>query len=63
MIQVLQLDWTEEPRELGAWFVLTKGSNNRTAKCELWTHLFGWELRLVTTDVVRSQVCDRRTKS
>ena len=58
MIQVLQRDWTAEPRELGAWFILTKGSNRRTAKCELWTHLFGWELRLFANgQMVKTQVC------
>lgn len=58
MIQVLQRDWTGEPKKLGEWFILTKGSNHRTAKCELWTHVFGWELKLYAAgQFLQSQVC------
>ena len=34
---------------------LRKG--DKVARCSLVTHPFGWELRLITTDLVRSQVC------
>jgi hypothetical protein len=37
-----------------AW-VLRK--DDKTARCSLVTHQFGWELRLMTTDLIRSQVC------
>jgi hypothetical protein len=30
---------------------------DKVARCELWSHQFGWELRLMTTDLRRSQVC------
>lgn len=35
--------------------MLRKG--DKTARCFLVSHQLGWELRLMTTDLVRSQVC------
>lgn len=43
------------PVECGDAWVLRKG--NKVARCSLVTHPFGWELRLITTDLLRSQVC------
>jgi hypothetical protein len=44
------------PRELGACWVLRKGK--RQARCEMWSHVFGWELRLIASgELLRSQVC------
>ena len=35
-----------------------KGDTAHMAVCELWTHLFGWKLRLlVDDDLQRSRVC------
>jgi hypothetical protein len=50
--------WHGTPVDLGELFVLHK--NGREAKCLLWTHLFGWELRLVIgsrLEVLQIQVC------
>jgi hypothetical protein len=58
-IQVLQRpDWHGTPRELGALFILKK--SRREAKALLYSHEFGWELRLVIgtqLEVVQTQVC------
>ena len=35
--------------------MLRKG--DKVARCSLLTHQLGWELRLITTDLLRSQVC------
>jgi hypothetical protein len=56
-IQVLQRDdWRGEPRHMGDAFVLKKGQ--RTATCAIWSHPFGWELRLTAAgEIVSTQVC------
>lgn len=57
-IQVLQRTiWNGDPRKQGELFILKKGK--RTATCELWSHQFGWELRLQLPDddMPRTQVC------
>jgi hypothetical protein len=43
------------PVPLGYAWTMRKG--DKVARCELWSHQFGWELRLMTTDLLRSQVC------
>ena len=43
-----------DPIELGDAWTLRKGEN--IARCILVTHLLGWELRLMTSDLLRSQV-------
>lgn len=53
-----RVTWHGEPKQLGEVFVLTKAA--RRAVCELWSHQFGWELRLfigAQTEIVQSQVC------
>jgi hypothetical protein len=47
--------WDNHPVDLGDQWTLRKGAN--VARCTLVTHPFGWELRLMTTDLLRSQVC------
>ena len=49
--------WIGEQTELGDAWTLRKGE--KTARCFLMSHLFGWELRLVVMpdDFLRSQVC------
>jgi hypothetical protein len=47
--------WNGHPVPLGDAWTMRKG--NKVARCELWSHQFGWELRLMTTDLLRSQVC------
>jgi hypothetical protein len=58
-LQVLQgSDWQGAPVSLGELFILHK--SRREAKCLLWTHQFGWELRLVVgsqLEIVQTQVC------
>ena len=44
-----------DPVELGDVWILRKGDN--IARCILVTHPLGWELRLMTTVLLRSQVC------
>jgi hypothetical protein len=48
-------DWNGNPIDLGDAWVLRKGAS--VARCSLVTHPLGWELRLTTSDLVRSQVC------
>jgi hypothetical protein len=48
------------PVELGDAWVLRKGE--KVARCLLVTNPFGWELRLMTTDLLRSQVCRSSTE-
>ena len=47
--------WDGHPVELGDTWVLRKGA--RLARCALFSHQFGWELRLMVGELVRSQVC------
>jgi len=48
--------WTGEQTELGDAWKLTKG--NKVARCILYSHLFGHELKLVVgEELLRSQVC------
>ena len=47
--------WEGHPVELGDAWVMRKG--DRVARCILVTHPLGWELRLMTPDLLRSQVC------
>ena len=48
-------NWEGHPVDLGDAWVLCKG--NKVARCSLVSHPLGWALRLITTDLVRSQVC------
>ena len=41
--------------ELGDAWVMRKGE--KVARCSLVSHPLGWELRLITSDLLRSQVC------
>ena len=44
------------PKPLPDLFVMTKGT--MTARCELWTHAFGWDCRLFAGGEMRAtQVC------
>jgi hypothetical protein len=47
--------WDGDPIELGDAWTLRKG--DKVARSTLVSHPLGWELRLMTTDVLRSQVC------
>jgi hypothetical protein len=48
--------WNGRPEEIREVFALTK-ADRATARCVLWSHEFGWELRLtVGGSLVRSQV-------
>jgi hypothetical protein len=47
--------WSGYPVELGdAWRLYKR---DREARCQLWSHEFGFELRLVIGELMRSQVC------
>jgi hypothetical protein len=47
--------WDGDPVELGDAWTLRKGQ--RLARCALFSHPFGWELRLMVGELVRSKVC------
>lgn len=47
--------WNGEPAFLGNAWVMTKGT--RIATCGLFSHQFGWELRLTIGELLRTQVC------
>ena len=48
--------WNGDPEELRELFALAK-RDRAHARCALWTHQFGWELRLtVNGSLIRSQV-------
>jgi hypothetical protein len=51
----LREDWYGDPIELGDACILRKG--DKVARCLLVTHPLGWELRLMSTDLLRSQLC------
>jgi hypothetical protein len=48
-------DWNSESVALGDAWTLRKG--DKTATCILVTHPLAWELRLMTSDLLRSQGC------
>jgi hypothetical protein len=48
-------DWDGHPVDLGAAWILRKGT--KVARCSLVSHPLGWELRLMTPDLLRFQVC------
>jgi len=56
-VQVLQRpDWYGEPIRLSRIWHLSKG--RRYAECTLYSHQFGWELRLVAgIEVLQTRVC------
>jgi len=47
--------WDGDPIELGDGWTLHKGE--KVARCILVTHPLGWDLRLMASDLLRSQVC------
>ena len=47
--------WAGHHVELGAAWTMRK--REKVATCILVSHPLGWELRLMTTDLLRSQVC------
>jgi hypothetical protein len=48
--------WDGRPKQLATWWTLRKG--RQTARCELYSHQLGWELRLEDVDdLPRTQVC------
>jgi len=47
--------WDGHPIDLGDAWIIRKGDH--VARCTLVTHQLGWELRLITTDLLRSPVC------
>jgi hypothetical protein len=52
--------WDGAPTRLEDRFTLrkTRERTSHEARCQVWTHQFGWELRLeVNGDLLRSQVC------
>ena len=56
MIEVLQrLTWNGTPKEIGDLFRVTK--NRRKARAVIFSHQFGWELRLEVGELFRTQVC------
>ena len=48
-------NWNGHPVDCGDAWVLRK--DDKTARCSLVTHQLGWELRLITTGLLRSQLC------
>jgi hypothetical protein len=44
MTVLQRFDWHEEPQQLSPAWTLHKG--RKTARCMVWSHVFGWELRL-----------------
>ena len=49
--------WNGDPEELRELFALVKRDGAAQARCALWSHQFGWELRLtVNGSLIRSQV-------
>ena len=51
----LREGWSGEAAFLGNAWTMTKGT--RTATCALYSHQFGWELRLTISELLRTQVC------
>jgi hypothetical protein len=54
-MQWLQRQWDGTPRELATWFEMRK--HRKRARCAIWTHLLGWELRLTAAnELIQTQV-------
>ena len=51
----LRAVWNGRPVELREAWTLRK--RNHVAVCRLWTHEFGWELRLEVVELFRTHVC------
>jgi hypothetical protein len=52
--------WNGQPTRLGELFTVRKERQGKSfeAICHLWTHVFGWEVRLeIDGDLQRSEVC------
>ena len=47
--------WNGQPMEGGVAWTLKK--RNRVAECLIFSHEFGWELRLEVGELFRTQVC------
>ena len=47
--------WNGEPVELGIAWTLKK--RQHAAQCVVFSHQFGWELRLEVGELFRTQVC------
>jgi hypothetical protein len=53
--------WDGTPKLLATWWTL--GKSRRTARCHLYSHQLGWELRLEgVDDLPRTQVCRSETE-
>jgi len=51
-----RLFWPGQAERLSPAWSLTK--NHKTAECSVWSHQFGFELRLnIASELVQSQVC------
>jgi hypothetical protein len=57
MPDVLQrFNWNGQPRKIDICWRLHKAK--RKAECEMWSHILGWELRLIASgELLQSQVC------
>jgi hypothetical protein len=56
MAMTLRREFFDQPERLSPAWTLTKGT--KTAVCEVWSHVLGFELRaLVGAEMVQSQVC------
>jgi hypothetical protein len=54
-------DWYGEQQQLSRAWTLFKGS--KTAKCAVWSHQLGWELRLtIGPEFIQSHVCRSQTE-
>lgn len=54
------MTWSGTPISLGTWWTVSKGA--RELRCQMYSHPFGWELRLEgsggASDIfARTQVC------
>ena len=47
--------WNGKPEQVGIAWTLKK--RNHTVECVVFSHQFGWELRLQSGELFRTQVC------
>lgn len=53
--------WNDKPEQLAPAWTLTK--DRKIAVCEVWSHAFGWEIKLgVAGSMIRTQVCRTATE-
>lgn len=61
MIHTQRSIWNDKPEQLTPSWRLTK--DRKVAVCEVWSHRFGWEVKLgIAGSMIRTHVCRTATE-